>query len=118
MGELDITAAKTCPNIKNHTNARTDLPAALEALEEAQGREDKVLDALAEALGAAATTPARTDSPAKYVRILAEERDEAQGKLEELERLTYDLHQRSGHPDSACLRCQFYAILRGTEEAS
>ena len=33
-------------------------------------------------------------------------------KIEELARLTYDLHQRSGHPDSACLRCQFYRILK------
>ncbi len=42
-----------------------------------------------------------------YIRI----NKEAQGKLKELTRLTYDLHQRSGHPDPACLRCQFYRIL-------
>ncbi|KKK77540.1 hypothetical protein LCGC14_2852570 [marine sediment metagenome] len=48
--------------------------------------------------------------------IALEALEEAQGKLERIERLTYDLHQRSGHPDSACLRCQFYRILRGTKE--
>ncbi len=40
----------------------------------------------------------------------------AQRKLEELARLTYDLHQRSGHPDLACLRCQFYRILSKERE--
>jgi len=37
--------------------------------------------------------------------------DGAQEKLQEMKRLTYDLHRRSGHPDSACLRCQLYDIL-------
>ncbi len=50
-------------------------------------REDKVLVALAEAIGAVATTPAHTDSPAKYVRILAEERDSLQARVEEAERV-------------------------------
>ncbi len=57
----------------HHLTARiADLEAENARLQE---REGKVLVALAEALGAAATTPVHTDSPAKYVRMLAEGRD-------------------------------------------
>ena len=52
----------------------------------------------------------------RRIADLGMELDEARGKLAELERLTYDLHRRSGHPDPACLRCQFYDALRGTKE--
>ena len=41
---------------------------------------------------------------------------EAQGKLKEMERFTYDLHRQSGHPDPACLRCLFHAKLKGESE--
>lgn len=42
-----------------------------------------------------------------YIRV----NKEAQGKLQEMKRLTYDLHRRSGHPDDACLRCQLHDII-------
>ncbi|KKL09188.1 hypothetical protein LCGC14_2568350 [marine sediment metagenome] len=106
-------------------HARTDLPAFIEALEEAQRCNE------------CADSPEDIRLPAGYRCYFCDKRfcgphaklhfkgdntstalAEAQGKIAELERLTYDLHQRSGHPDSACLRCQFYAILRGTKEGN
>ncbi|KKL83725.1 hypothetical protein LCGC14_1971840 [marine sediment metagenome] len=93
----DLPEAERLANAEFIAHARTDLPIALEALEEAQGSCER-------------------QQHLSRIANLAEQLAEAQGKVEELERLTYDLHQRSGHPDSACLRCQFYAILRGTKE--
>ena len=42
-------------------------------------------------------------------RQLANEKE----KLRKLALLTYDLHRRSGHPDSACLRCELYEVING-----
>ena len=99
---MDIEAVKKQTSIPCESGAHCGChyaarvaPAVLGSLEEAQAR---VLE-----LG-------------RGVAELLVERDEAQGKLDELERFTDDLHRRSGHPDDACLRCQFYDILRPIKE--
>ncbi|KKN47186.1 hypothetical protein LCGC14_0665270 [marine sediment metagenome] len=82
-----------------------------------QEREDKVLAALAQALGAAATTPAHTDSPAKYVTILAEERNgyKARDKLRG-EALQADGHDAGPFPKHPRHDCQGCAAIAATPE--
>lgn len=112
-----------CFNPGHDQNTLATLAAALEALEEAQQHRDQWKRGYRQAVEEGSSVLAQYEEANAHLEVAEdtieeqhERLEEAQGKLEELERLTYDLHQRSGHPDSACLRCQFYAALRGTKE--